>query len=71
MTENEKKIMFDYMIAFLSEAKKKCTEKVEEALDRKLQLEEEIKRHTVEEKTIQGIIVSLKNELKKIEEKGD
>ena len=57
--------MFDYMIAFLSEAKKKCTEKVEEALDRKLQLEEEIKRHTVEEKTIQGIIVSLKNELKK------
>lgn len=69
MTEQEQKVFLDGMFEIMTEVKNYYTSKKTEAMEQALKFEEERKRYSIQERTIQDLIFTIKQEMKKLENK--
>ncbi len=69
MTEQEQKVFLDGMFEIMTEVKDYYASKKTEAMEQALKFEEERKRYSIQERTIQDLIFTIKQEMEKLENK--
>lgn len=69
MNEQEKKIFLNGMFEIMTEVKDYYAAKKTEAMEQSLKFEDERKKYSIQERTIQDLMFTIKQEMKKLENK--
>lgn len=69
MTEQEKKIFLNGIFEMMTEVKNYYATKKVEAMEQSLKFEDERKKYSIQERTIQDLMFTIEQEMKKLENK--